>query len=111
MLPFMCDYMKLNLRARNKTNGELAKKSTLIKMAFRMRILVYLPVFAFDFSTFNFSLRHYLMISKQKCCFLLTGISTESQKRTSVLQIRLDSLQTRNIINMTRIILDLRRVI
>ena len=29
-----------------------------------------------------------MILSKQKCCLLLTGVSTESQKRTSVLQIR-----------------------
>ena len=27
-----------------------------------------------------------MILSKQKCCLLLTGVSTESQKRTSVLQ-------------------------
>ena len=27
-----------------------------------------------------------MTLSKQKCCLLLTGVSTESQKRTSVLQ-------------------------
>ena len=29
-----------------------------------------------------------MILSKQKCCLLSTGVSTESQKRTSVLQIR-----------------------
>ena len=29
-----------------------------------------------------------MILTKQKCCFLSTGVSTESQKRTSVLQLR-----------------------
>ena len=29
-----------------------------------------------------------MILSKQKCCLLSTGVSTESQKRTSVLQLR-----------------------
>ena len=29
-----------------------------------------------------------MILSKQKCCLLSIGVSTESQKRTSVLQIR-----------------------
>ena len=41
-----------------------------------------------------------MVLSKQKCCLLSTGVSTESQKRTSVLQIRQGFLATRN---MTRI--------
>ena len=41
-------------------------------------------VYSFDFSTLNTSLS--LKKQKQKCCLLLTGVSTESQKRTSVLQ-------------------------
>ena len=31
-----------------------------------------------------------MILSKQKCCLLLNGFSTESQKRTSVTQIRRD---------------------
>ena len=37
-----------------------------------------------------------MISSKQKCCLLLNGVSTESQKRTSVLQIRRDFAPTRN---------------
>ena len=48
----------------------------------------------------------YLILSKQKCCFLSTGVSTESKKRTSVLQLRQDFLATRN---MTRINVGLAR--
>ena len=40
------------------------------------------------------------ILSKKKCCLLLNGVSTESQKRTSVLQIRRDFSPTRH---MTRI--------
>ena len=29
-----------------------------------------------------------MILSKQKCCLLSTGVSTKSQKRTSVLQLR-----------------------
>ena len=41
-----------------------------------------------------------MILSKKKCCLLLNGVSTESQKRTSILQIRRDFSPTRN---MTRI--------
>ena len=41
-----------------------------------------------------------MILSKKKCCLLLNGLSTESQKRTSVLQIRRDFSPTRH---MTRI--------
>ena len=41
-----------------------------------------------------------MILSKKKCCLLLNGVSTESQKRTSVLQIRRDFSPTRH---MTRI--------
>ena len=41
-----------------------------------------------------------MILSKKKCCLLLNGVSTESQKRTSVLQKRRDFSQTRH---MTRI--------
>ena len=41
-----------------------------------------------------------MILSKQKCCLLSTGVSTESQKRTFVLQLRQGFLATRN---MTRI--------
>ena len=38
-------------------------------------------------STFPLYTPHcHMILSKQKCCLLLTGVSTESQKRTSVLQ-------------------------
>ena len=47
-----------------------------------------------------------LILSKQKCCLLSTGVSTESPKRTSVLQIRQGFLATRN---MTRINVGLAR--
>ena len=50
----------------------------------------------------------HMILSKQKCCLLLNGVSTESQKLTSVRQIRRDFSPTRN---MTGIyILDLHRV-
>ena len=41
-----------------------------------------------------------MILSKQKCCLLLNGVSTESQKLTFVRQIRRDFSPTRN---MTRI--------
>ena len=41
-----------------------------------------------------------MILSKKKCCLLLNGVSTESQTRTSVLQIRRDFSPTRH---MTRI--------
>ena len=41
-----------------------------------------------------------MILSKKMCCLLLNGVSTESQKRTSVLQIRRDFSPTRH---MTRI--------
>ena len=55
-------------------------------------------VSSFDFSTYT---PHcHMILLKQKCCLLSTGVSTESQKRTSVLQLRRIFLATRN---MTRI--------
>ena len=42
----------------------------------------------------------HMILSKQKCCLLLHGVSSESQKLTSVRQIRRDFSPTRN---MTRI--------
>ena len=48
-------------------------------------------------STFLLYTPHcHMILSKQKCCLLSTGVSTESQKRTSVLQIRHGFLATRN---------------
>ena len=48
-------------------------------------------------STFLLYTPHcHMILSKQKCCLLSTGVSTESQKRTSVLQIRQGFLATRN---------------
>ena len=41
-----------------------------------------------------------LILSKQKCCLLSTGVSTESQKRTSVLQLRQGFSATRNTIRI-----------
>ena len=41
----------------------------------------------------------HMILSKQKCCLLLNGVSTDSQKLTSVRQIRRDFSPTRN---MTR---------
>ena len=37
-----------------------------------------------------------MILSKQKCCLLFNGVSTESKKLTSVRQIRQDFSQTRN---------------
>ena len=37
----------------------------------------------------------YMILSKQKCCLWSTGVSTESQNLTSVLDLRQDSLATR----------------
>ena len=46
-------------------------------------------VFRYLLSTFLLYTPHcHMILSKQKCCLLSTGVSTESQKRTSVLQIR-----------------------
>ena len=54
------------------------------------RVLKYL------FSTFPLYTPHYHMIlSKQKCCLLLTCFSTESQKRTSILQTKRDFLSNK----------------
>ena len=58
-------------------------------------------------STFLLYTPHcHIILSKQKCCLLSTGVSTESQKRTSVLQLRQGFLATRN---MTRIHVGLAR--
>ena len=46
----------------------------------------------------------HMILSKQKCCLLLPGVSTESQKRTSVLQTKRAFLATRS---MTRINVEL----
>ena len=52
----------------------------------------------------DLDLTHYnlwkLVLSKQKCCILSTGVSTESKKRTSVLQLRQGFLATRNMIRI-----------
>ena len=57
------------------------------------RVLKYL------LSTFLLYTPHCHMIwSKQKCCLWSTGVSTESQNLTSVLHLRQDFLETRNII-------------
>ena len=46
-------------------------------------------VLKYVLSTCPFYTPHYRMnLSKQKCCFLLTGVSTENQKRISVLQVK-----------------------
>ena len=37
-------------------------------------------------STVELGYMCHMILSKQKCCLLLPGVSTESQKRTSVLQ-------------------------
>ena len=41
-----------------------------------------------------------MISSKQKCCLLLNGVSTESQKLTSVRQLRRDFSPTRNMTRM-----------
>ena len=41
-----------------------------------------------------------MILLKQKCCLLLNGVSTESQKLTSVRQIGRDFSQTRSITRM-----------
>ena len=43
---------------------------------------------------------YHMISSKQKCCLLLNGVSTESQKLTSVRQIRRDFSPTRNMTRM-----------
>ena len=64
-------------------------------------------VLSYLLSTFLFYTPHcHMILSKQKCCPLSTGVSTESQKRTSVLQLRQGFLATRN---MTRIHVGLAR--
>ena len=64
-------------------------------------------VLRYFLSTFLLYTPHcHMILSKQKCCLLSTGVSTESQKRTSVLQIRQGFLATRN---MTRINVGLAR--
>ena len=51
-------------------------------------------------STFLLYTPHcHMILSRQKCCLLSAGVSTESQKRVSVLQLRQGFLATRN---MTR---------
>ena len=58
-------------------------------------------VLSYLLSTFLLYKPHcHMILSKQNCCLLSTGVSTESQKRTSVLQFRQGFLATRN---MTRI--------
>ena len=42
----------------------------------------------------------HMISSKQKCCLLLNGVSTESQKLTSVRQLRQDFSPTRNMTHM-----------
>ena len=42
----------------------------------------------------------HMISSKQKCCLLLNGVSTESQKLTSVRQLRRDFSPTRNMTRM-----------
>ena len=65
------------------------------------RVLKYL------LSTFLLYTPHcHMILSKQKCCLLSTGVSTESQNLTSVLHLRQDFLATRN---MTRIDVGLAR--
>ena len=53
-------------------------------------------------SSFHFYTFIYLIaiLSKQKCCLLSTGVSTESPKRTSVLKLRQGFLATRNMIRI-----------
>ena len=53
-------------------------------------------------SSFDFSTSHpcRMISSKQKCCLLLNGVSTESQKLTSVRQLRRDFSPTRNMTRM-----------
>ena len=43
---------------------------------------------------------HILAASKEKCCLLLNGVSTESQKHTSVRHLRRDFSPTRNMTRM-----------
>ena len=45
-----------------------------------------------------------MISSKQKCCLLLNGVSTESQKLTSVRQLRWDFSPTRNMTRMLDLI-------
>ena len=64
-------------------------------------VLVYL------LSTFLLYTPHcHMILLKKKCCLLSTGVSKESKKRTSVLQLRQGFLATRN---MTRINVGLAR--
>ena len=74
------------------------KNSSEVIEKLRLRNFQGSQVSSFDFSTLYTSLPHDLI--KEKCCLLLNGVSTESQKRTSVLQIRRDFSPTRH---MTRI--------
>ena len=63
--------------------------------------IVTFGVFRYLLLTFLLYTPHcHVILSKQKCCLLSTGVSTESQKHTSVLQLRQGFLATRN---MTRI--------
>ena len=58
-------------------------------------------VLRYRLSTFLLYTPHcHMILSKQKCCLLSTGVSTESQKRTYVFLLRQGFLATRN---MTRI--------
>ena len=64
---------------------------------------VTLRVFEYLLSTFPLYTPHcHIILSKQKCCLLITGVSTESEKRkcTFVLQTKRAFLATRS---MTRI--------
>ena len=62
------------------------KKTTLLRSSKSCDCVTF-RVFKYLFSTFPLYTPHcQLILSKQKCCLLLTGVSTESQKHTSVLQ-------------------------
>ena len=45
----------------------------------------------------------HIILSKQKCCLWSTGVSTESQNLTSVLNLRQDSLATRKMLVLRRV--------
>ena len=74
------------------------KNSSEVIEKLRLRNFQGSQVSSFDFSIYTHHCR--MILSKKKCCLLLNGVSTESQKRTSSLQIRRDFSPTRH---MTRI--------
>ena len=88
----------------NVNNFWSIKNSSEVIKKLRLRNFQGFQVSSFDFLLYT---PHcHMILSKQKCCLWSTGVSTESQKLTSVLHLSQDLLATRN---MTRIDVGLAR--